>query len=436
MQKYVKKSFLQIDFNQIFYVNLLKIYAMIQNYLNNFKGFSKEIWILAIVTFINRAGVMVVPFLSKYLKENLGFSYSEVGWIMVSFGVGSFAGSWLGGKMADKVGFYKVMVFSLFTTGLLFFIIQYITSFWGLCLGLFVLMLIADMYRPAMFVSIKAYTTPETQVKALTLVRLAINLGFGAGPAIGGLIIMSLGYQALFWVDGATCIIAILIFALLVKEKQKSTEFVEDHNHKMIASPFKDKPFLVFMIISFVMGLVFFQLFTTLPIYYKELYDFTEFQTGLLITINGLIIFICEMPMVSYFEKIKLKTTKIIFWATFLMSICFFLLLIPGWSGILVVFMVVMTVGEMMGFPFTNKFAMSRSSKGNEGRYMALYSMSFSFAHILSAKIGLEIVEHFGYTVNWIFMGSVGFIGLYFAFVLNRMVTNEWRKEQKNISKT
>ena len=40
-------------------------------YLNNYKGFSKEIWILTLVTFINRAGTMVLPFLSKYLKEEL-----------------------------------------------------------------------------------------------------------------------------------------------------------------------------------------------------------------------------------------------------------------------------------------------------------------------------------------------------------------------------
>ena len=93
----------------------------LQRYINNFKGFRREVWILAIITFINRAGTMVLPFLSKYLKENLHFTYGEVGWIMVSFGIGSMLGSWLGGKLSDKIGFYKVMVFSLFTSGVMFF---------------------------------------------------------------------------------------------------------------------------------------------------------------------------------------------------------------------------------------------------------------------------------------------------------------------------
>jgi predicted MFS family arabinose efflux permease len=403
---------------------------VLQSYFNNFKGFPKEIWILATITFINRAGVMVVPFLSKYLHEKLHYSLSDVGTIMMFFGCGSFVGSWLGGKMADKIGFHKVMVFSLFTTGLSFFVIQYITTFWGLCFGLFLLMTIADMYRPAMFVSIKTYTTPETQVKALTLVRLAINLGFSAGPALGGLIIMGMGYQGLFWVDGGTCILAILIFAYFVKEKS----FLPANNQLITkyVSPLYDKPFRLFMIISFVMGLLFFQLFTTLPLYYKKMYNLTEFQTGLLITLNGLIIFACEMGMVSYFEKYKTPTTKIILGASFLMAISFLLLLIEGWVGILIIFMIIMTVGEMMGFPFTNKFAMNRASKGNEGRFLAFYAMSFSLAHILSSKIGLNIVEYYGYKANWIFMACMGFIGMFFAYKLKKMIELENTETHKN----
>ena len=70
--------------------SMLKI--ALNRYINNFKGFSREVWILTLVTFINRAGTMVLPFLSKYLKEDLSFSYSQVGWIMVAFGTGSMLG--------------------------------------------------------------------------------------------------------------------------------------------------------------------------------------------------------------------------------------------------------------------------------------------------------------------------------------------------------
>lgn len=148
----------------------------LRRYIDNFRGFRREVWILAIITFINRAGTMVLPFLSKYLKEDLGFTYSHVGWVMVCFGAGSMIGSWMGGKLSDKIGFYKIMVFSLFATGIGFLLIQFITSFAGLCIAMFGIMVIADMFRPAMFVSLSAYAKPENRTRALTLVRLAVNL--------------------------------------------------------------------------------------------------------------------------------------------------------------------------------------------------------------------------------------------------------------------
>ena len=381
-----------------------------QRYLNNFKGFSREIWILTIITFINRAGTMVLPFLSKYLKEDLNFTYGEVGWIMVAFGCGSMLGSWLGGKLSDKIGFYKVMVFSLFTSGIFFFVLQYITSFWGLCFGMFTIMTLADMFRPAMFVSLGAYAKPENRTRSLTLVRLAVNLGFAAGPALGGLIIMGIGYQGLFWVDGSSCVIAILIFALLVKEKKKATQQDAHNSILEVASVFKDKVFWIFLFVSFVTAMIFFQLFTALPLYHSEQFGLSEFQTGLLMTLNGLLIFALEMPIVSYFERKQKGKLKIIFWGALMMGFSFYSLLIDFWAGMLIASMILISIGEIFAFPFSNAFAMSRAPLGHEGRYMALYTMSFSLAHIISSKAGLGIIADYGYQVNWFVMGTFGVI--------------------------
>jgi predicted MFS family arabinose efflux permease len=397
-----------------------------KRYVNNFKGFSREIWILAIITFINRAGTMVLPFLSKYLKEDLHYSYGEVGWIMVSFGIGSMLGSWLGGKLSDKIGFYKVMIFSLFTSGLLFFVLQFITSFWGLCFGMFSIMTIADMFRPAMFVSLGAYAKPENRTRALTLVRLAVNLGFAAGPALGGLIIMGIGYKGLFWADGATCIASILIFWLLVKEKTKSVYIDKEHPGEILThSVFKDKPFWIFLFTSFITAMIFFQIFTTLPLYHHDRYGLTEFQTGLLMTLNGLMIFFLEMPIVSIFERKKVNKVKIIVWGSLLMAASYYTLLIDVWAGMLVVSIIFITFGEMFAFPFSNSFAMSRAPKGHEGRYMALYTMSFSFAHIMSSKTGMELIGHFGYKANWIVMGSLGVVAALTAAYLRKVVHDQ-----------
>jgi predicted MFS family arabinose efflux permease len=402
-------------------------------YIDNFRGFSREIWILTIITFINRAGTMVLPFLSKYLKEDLHFSYSQVGWIMVCFGVGSMLGSWLGGKLSDKIGFYKIMIFSLFTSGLFFFFLQYITTFKGLCFSIFILMTIADMFRPAMFVSIATYAKPENRTRALTLVRLAINLGFAAGPALGGLIIMGIGYKGLFWVDGATCILAILIFWVKVKEKKNS---VISKNEKLILdanreSVFKDKPFWIFLFSCVITGVLFFQLFTTIPLYHKEQFNLTEFETGLLLTLNGVLVFFFEMPIVSYIERKKLDKVRVVSFGCLLMSISLFLMLINFWSGVLLIMMVFMSFAEMFSFPFSNSFAMSRAPKGHEGRYMAIFTMSYSMAHILSAKVGMVIIDHFGYQANWAFMGVLGLIGTALGYWVIQLVKKESKPQMK-----
>ncbi len=402
------------------------IQTAFQRYINNFKGFTREVWILTLITFINRAGTMVLPFLSKYLKEDLQFSYAQVGWIMVAFGFGSMLGSWLGGKLSDKIGFYKIMVFSLFTSGILLFLVQYIRTFWGLCIGMFVIMTVADMFRPAMFVSLGTYAKPENRTRALTLVRLAVNLGFTAGPALGGLIIMNLGYSGLFWVDGSSCIVSILIFALLVKERKKPADLNTINSETEIpASVFKDKIFWIFLFVCFATAMLFFQLFTTLPLYHNEKFGLTEFQSGLLLSLNGLLIFFLEMPIVSFSQRKGIDKLKIILWGCVLMSISFYLLLINTWAGILVISIIIITFGEMFIFPFSNSFALSRAPKGHEGRYMALFTMSFSLAHIASSKTGLELIGHFGYQTNWFFMGTLGLLSVLGCIWLQKLVQIE-----------
>ena len=128
-------------------------------YINTFRGLSNEVWWLALITLINRAGTMVIPFLSLYLTKSLNFSLSDVGWIMTAFGLGSVIGSWLGGKLTDKIGFYKVMVFSLFISGLFFIILQFLTTFTSFWIGIFLVMLVSDMFRPAMFVALNSYSS-------------------------------------------------------------------------------------------------------------------------------------------------------------------------------------------------------------------------------------------------------------------------------------
>ena len=395
------------------------------NYLDTFKGLSREVWWLSLITLINRAGTMVIPFMSLYLTKSLGFTLQNVGWIMTCFGVGSVLGSWLGGKLTDRIGYYKVMSISLLLTGILFVALQYVTTLTGFCIGIFLVMLVADTFRPAMFVALSAYSKPENKTRSVTLIRLAINLGFTAGPAVGGLIITYIGYHGLFWVDGITCLLAVL---LLMKVLNPKTAKVQDEvKVENPVSVYKDKPFWIFFIAMFIFGFIFLQYFSTMPLYYRDVYDLTEFEIGLLFGLNGFVIFALEMPLIKWLENVNYSKPALMLLGLFLTTLSFLVLI---WSlpvGILVVGMLLMTIGEMIAFPFSNAFVIDRAKKGNQGEYMAFYSIAFSIAHIFGHNSGMQLVDKIGFDNTWSLITALGFVGVLCLWILTRVIKKEKR---------
>ena len=242
---------------------------MLKTIIKPYEGLSREVWFMALTMLINRAGAMVVPFLSLYLTNFLEFSLGQVGWIMSCYGFGSVAGVFIGGKLADKIGYYKVMYSSLLGTGLVFFSIQFITDFYSLCLGIFALTIFADTFRPAVWVALDDYSEDHNRTRSVTLIRLAINLGFSMGPALGGLLITYISYRSLFWVDGITCLIAGMIILRFLSQKSQ----VKNQNKETVLpklSPYKDRRYLIFWFAMFLIGFTFMQYFSTIPLYYSQ----------------------------------------------------------------------------------------------------------------------------------------------------------------------
>ena len=393
------------------------------NYLDHFKGLSKEIWWLSLITFINRAGTMVIPFLSLYLTDNLEFSESTVGWIMSCFGLGSVAGSWLGGKLTDRIGYYKIMTVSLFLTGLLFIALQYVTTLAGFCIGIFLVMLVADTFRPAMFVAMSAYSKPENKTRSVTLIRLAINLGFTAGPAVGGLIITSIGYQGLFWVDGVTCLLAVLLLMqVLHPKKAKVVDEVKVENPAPIS---QDRPFWIFFVAMFIYGFVFLQYFSTMPLYYRDGHFLSEFEIGLIFGLNGFIIFVFEMPMIKWLEGTKYSQIFLTMVGVFLVALSFAVLLVSPSSWVLIAGIILMTFGEMLAFPYSNAFVIERAKRGNIGEYMGYYTVSFSIAHIFGHNSGMQLIDRIGFDQTWMIITIFTIVGVLFLALLMRMLKKE-----------
>ncbi|WP_067146610.1 MFS transporter [Pseudotamlana agarivorans] len=409
---------------------------MLQKYLQNFKNLPREIWLIAIVTFINRAGTMVIPFLSKYLMDDLGFSYTQIGWVMFSFGIGSLLGTYFSGNISDKIGPYKVMVFSLFGSGLIFIGLQFITSFIFMCAGIMLLTFIADMYRPAMMITLNSFVGVDQRLKALALVRSATNLGFLVGPSLGGLIIFQFGYSLLFYIDGLSCIISIIIFTLLIKEVKILHKLNFEYLKNSRFTPFKDDLYLLNWFIAMLTGIVFFQIFTTLPIYHKDFFNLSELYSGLLLGFNGLLIMFFEIPLVNYIQRKKIHSSVAMTFGLGSMAIGYLLLSFFNHPFVLVLMMVFISFGVMLTFPFASDIVMKRSHKSKEGLFMSIFQMSYGFAHVLSAKTGMEIISTFGYATNWYVNFGICIIAMFLTYLLSINIKKESLQKKNHIIKS
>ena len=184
-------------------------------YKNAYAGLSREVWLLSIISLVNRAGSMVFPFMTIYLTQSLQFSLKEAGIIMSFFGLGSVVGAYVGGWLTDRIGDYKVQFWSLIATTIVLFFILKAQSFWGIAFMAFLLSVTADSFRPANKVAVAKYSKPENTTRSFALLRLAVNVGFAIGPAIGGILAAWKGYDWLFYADAVTCLAAALLLSLI-----------------------------------------------------------------------------------------------------------------------------------------------------------------------------------------------------------------------------
>ena len=180
-------------------------------YKNAYSGLARNNWYLSIVMFINRSGTMVVPYMTLYCINQLHFSVAQAGYVLSLFGVGAILGSYIGGWLTDRIGFYDLQAYTLLTGGIMFIVLGYQHTFLTMCTGAFILSLCNEAFRPANSAAIAYYSAPENKTRSYSLHRLATNLGWAFGAAIGGFI-ASVNYKLLFWVDGCTILLRRLCF--------------------------------------------------------------------------------------------------------------------------------------------------------------------------------------------------------------------------------
>lgn len=374
---------------------------------------------LSFVMFINRSGAMVIPFMAVYLNEELNMTLEESGILMAVFGIGSMVGSFLGGILTDKIGHFKVQFFSLTIGGSMFFVLLFMKDFYSFMITVFVLSTILQSLPPANASSVSFYAKPENVTRAFALNRMALNLGFAIGPTIGGILAI-ISYDWLFIVDGITCIAAGFVFYFYFRNNQgnkieKKTDDVPTEN------PYNDKVFLGFMIMCSLFAVCFFQLFTTLPLYYRGEAMLSEFTVGMLLGMNGLIVFLFEMVIVYQLKERK-NLRPIIISGMLLMALAYLMLNIEISLLVLISSMMILSFAEIFTMPFMATVTVQRSNEHNRGRYMGMYTFAYSLAFVIAPYSGTNIAAKMGFDwLWWIMAGASVVVALGFWRVMRRM---------------
>lgn len=379
---------------------------LFNSYINTFKGLSREAWMLSIVMLINRSGSMVLPFLGVYMTDHLKFSLENTGIVLSFYGIGSVLGSWLGGFLTDKFGEYYIQSWSLFLSAPIFIIMPFFSSVDMMALLIFLQSAISDTFRPANSVAITKYARPENLTKAFSLNRMAVNLGFSIGPALGG-ILSGISYNFLFVVNGIGAVTAGIIYVIFFRRRnkifreKKKLEPTKPIEKTVTKSPYKDYPFLLYSFLCAVFAVCFFQFFNTIPLFYKDVAKLDQSTIGFILGYSGFIIVLLEMPLVSLAERV-LKIPQILSIGIIMSGVSYLLLLFGSNIPLLLLSMSILSIAEIWVLPFMSTVTALRAERGNKGAYMGLNGIAFSFSFIFTPFLGTYVVSHFGFDSLWI----------------------------------
>ena len=273
---------------------------------------------------------------------------------------------------------------------------------------------ISDTFRPANSVAITKYARPENLTKAFSLNRMAVNLGFSIGPALGG-ILSGISYNFLFVVNAIGALVAGIIYIVFFRKRnkifreKKRLEPEKTIERVVTKSPYKDFPFLIYSILCAVFAVCFFQFFNTIPLFYKDVAKLDQSTIGFILGYSGFIIVLLEMPLVSIAER-TLKIPQILFIGIVMAGLSYLILLLGSNVALLLLSMTILSVAEIWVLPFMSTVTALRAERGNKGAYMGLNGIAFSFSFIFTPFLGTYVVGRFGFDSLWI--GSFGVLAL------------------------
>jgi MFS family permease len=379
--------------------------SLLSRYRRTFDGLPRPAWLLAAVLLINTSGTMVVFFMALYLTHHLGWPAERAGLGMSGYGAGMLAGTLAGGLLSDRLGAYRVQRLSLTGAGLLLIAIAFLRSLPAVLGSIVAWGFFASALFPSNAAAMAAVCPPEVRARGFVLNRLAANLGATIGPLAGGFLAQH-DYRLLFWVDGATCLLAALAALwLFPASRPEAHAAAQAPGPQADARWWDDRIFLGLLAITTGTSLVISQIFSTYGMYLKN-GGLNEARIGGLIAINTGLIVIAQMPLVHATERFS--RTRLTAAGALLLGAGFASTALASSIPYLAVTVVVWTFGEMLTLPLLTTLVSLRASAASQGQYQGLFAMSYSLGTTFGPVFGTWVYAAAGGPTLWASVGCAG----------------------------
>jgi predicted MFS family arabinose efflux permease len=390
--------------------------ALVRSYRDAFSGLPRQVWVLASCLFVNRVGMMVLPFLALYLTDERGYGVDAAGRMVSLYGVGSILGVTAGGWLADRFGPRRVQLASLTLNALFLVVLGHARSTLALGAAILATSTAADTFRPANGAAISAAVGPGSRARAFSLMSLAVSAGLTFGLPLGGAL-AELDFEWLFWIDAGTALLAgAVLFAFGERGGAPARDALAPR--PAAVSPWRDGHFLAFVALQCATSTVLFQFFGALPVFLKRDLGFDEGDVGASLAVNSILIALFEMQLVRRIET--RPPLPLVALGSFVICAGYGVnAFARGPLGALAS-IAVWTLGEMFFFPLAATFATTRAPSGAVGRYLSVFQLGFAVPFVLAPLVGTALYDQRGPRFLWASCAGMGLLVAAFHWTLRR----------------
>jgi MFS family permease len=373
-----------------------------------FGRFPRGVWIIAGTQLFASIGFSIcLPFFALYLYQERGLPMTLIGTLFLISGLCSSASQMVGGLLADRFGRRRLILGASMTRLLIYsglstliavsapvwvIVVVYIT---GQAMGMTI--------RPAIAAMIADLSPPDRLTETYGIQRVGQNVGWAAGPALGGYLITFLPYSWLFAVAAFSSAVTFTLTFLFLAESFHRTE--ESISFGSMFSVARDRLFLVFTGLCLLVFITMGQMGSTLSVFTVDRIGLSTAQYGLLLTANGILVVLFQYPVARWTGK--LTRARGLALGSLLYALGYMSLGGVHDFGWAMAAMVVITAGEIVFTPLTFSMVGTLSPRDYRGRYMGFFGLSQSLSMSLAPLTGGVLLDAFPQD-PWFVWGTIG----------------------------